>query len=196
MLSGLFWIKNMKKLIAVFGPANCTPGDELYDAAERLGGGLAHAGFIVVTGGYGGVMEAASKGARNAGGSTVGITAEVYFAKGREANEFITREIKVKSASDRLMELLDLPDAWIAIGQSSGTLVEVATAWDYMVKWHLPMKPLLLVGESWREFLKYLDGHSKTESLMESCLTVELALERLKEIFGEQQSLPDLEVIQ
>jgi len=186
----------MKKLIGVFGPTNCQPGDPLYDAAELLGRGLAQAGFIVVTGGYGGVMEAASKGARNADGSTVGVTAEVYFAKGREANEFISREIKVKSASDRLMELLDIPDAWIAIGLSSGTLVEIATAWDYMTKSHLPMKPLLLVGESWREFLHYLDGHSKTEPLMEFCLNVEFALERLKQIFGEQQRLPDLDIIQ
>jgi len=186
----------MKKLIAVFGPSDCKSGDVLYDSAEKLGYELAIAGFVVVTGGYGGVMEAASKGARKSNGSAIGITAEVYFAKGCEANEYVSREIKVKSAADRLMELLDLPDAYIAIGQSSGTLVEVTMAWDYMTKGFLPNKPLLLIGETWRKFLDYIESDSMTESLMESCSTQEIAVNRLKEIFGEQKRLPDLEIIQ
>jgi uncharacterized protein (TIGR00730 family) len=189
----------MKKLVAVFGPARCLRGDARYVAAEELGKLLAQAGFAIVTGGYEGVMEAASKGARSAGGSAIGVTAEVYFAKGREANEYLTREVRVKSAADRLMELLDLPDAFIAIGNSTGTLTEVAMAWDYMVKGFLPMKPLLLAGESWKGFVEYVEREEQFQPhlhLIELHETPQSAVGRLIDFFGPQQRLPDLEVIQ
>lgn len=188
----------MKKLVAVFGPAHCVAGERLYADAERLGRLLAEAGFAVVTGGYDGVMEAASRGARNANGTVIGVTAEVYYAKGREANSYLTREIRVKSATDRLMELLDLPDAWCAIGNSTGTLAEVAMAWDYMTKGFIEKKPLLLIGESWLEFVAYVNAETHFApwlDLMEYCPTVEAAADRFISIFGEQPRLPDLEVM-
>jgi len=189
----------MKKLVGVFGPARCLQGEALYDAAEQLGQLLAESGFAVVTGGYQGVMEAASKGARSANGTAIGVTAEVYFAKGREANEYLTREVRVKSAADRLMELLDLPDAFIAIGNSTGTLSEVAMAWDYMIKKFLPSKPLLLVGESWKSFVEYVENEEHFQPylfMIEHCAKPEQAVRRLIELFGPQQKLPDLEILQ
>lgn len=188
----------MKKLIAIFGPAECLAGERLFDDAERLGLLLAEAGFAIVTGGYDGVMEASSKGASQAGGSVIGITADVYYAKGREANPYLTREIRVKSATDRLMELLDLPDAWCAIGNSTGTLAEVAMAWDYSTKGFIERKPLLLIGGSWAEFTTYVSSEGQFApflNLIEHSLTVEAAAERLIAIFGKQPRIPELEVI-
>ncbi len=188
----------MKKLVAVFGPAKCLAGERLYDDAERLGHLLAAAGFAAVTGGYDGVMEAASKGAREAGGAVIGVTAEVYYVRGREANSFLSREIRVKSATDRLMELLDLPDAWCAIGNSTGALAEVAMAWDYMTKGFIERKPLLLIGESWKEFLSYANSDQQFApwlDKLEYCPTVEAAIDRLISLFGEQPRMPELEVI-
>jgi uncharacterized protein (TIGR00725 family) len=188
----------MKKLIGVFGPGDVPTGDVLFHEAERFGELLASSGFAVVTGGYGGVMEAASKGARAAGGQAIGVTAEVYFARGREANAYLTREVGVKSATDRLMELLDLPDAWTAIGNSTGTLAEVAMAWDYITKEFLPAKPILLIGKSWKGFLEYVSNEpqfSRRMHLIEHHDTSELAMEALLRVFGPQRSLPDLEII-
>ncbi len=170
----------------------------LLDDAEHLGALLARAGFAVVTGGYDGVMRAASKGAREAGGQAIGVTAEVYFAKGREANEYLTREVRVKSATDRLMELLDLPDAFTAIGNSTGTLAEVAMAWDYMTKGFLEPKPLLLIGASWKEFVEYV-GNKKSFKpyvhFVHYCPSAEDALRALVEKFGPQPILPELELL-
>ncbi|SRR5579883_166785 len=188
----------MKKLVAVFGPGRCIVGDALYEDARHLGKLLVGAGFAVVTGGYEGVMEAASKGAREEGGSAVGVTADVYFAKGREANEYITREVRVKSAADRLMELLDLPDAWLAIGNSTGTLTEVAMAWDYMTKGFLPSKPLLLIGEAWRPFVEYVENEEHFEPwlhLMERVESPNNAVERLIQLLGPQERLPELTIL-
>ncbi len=188
----------MKKLVAVFGPGNVDPSDTLYREAERLGALLASAGFAVVTGGYDGVMEAASKGAREAGGQAIGVTAEVYYARGREANRYLTREVRLKSATDRLMELLDLSDAIIAIGNSTGTLAEIAMAWDFLTKGFLPKKPIMLIGSSWKGFIDYLQnerGFAEWVNLVVYHVSPESAVEAILKVFGTQLPLPELQVI-
>ncbi len=188
----------MKKLITVFGPSEALPGDQSYDEALLLGALLAEAEFGIINGGYGGVMEAVSKGSASNGGGAIGVTAEVYYARGREVNEFITREVKVKSHVDRLMELLDLADAYVAVGVSPGTLVEVATAWEFMVKQFFPPKPIVLIGEEWRRICdvlftqQYYFGKSRAVKLVD---IPEEAIEYLVEKFGPQEKLPELNVM-
>lgn len=184
----------MKKIVAVFGPSTCVADDSLYSEARALGRALANAKFSVLTGGYEGVMEAASRGAREEQGTVIGVTAEVYYARGREANEFLTREIKVKSALDQTMELLDLADAYIAIGNSTGTLVEVALAWDYMTKRFLPRKPLILVGENWKSLTKSL-MQDFDQQYMHCVETVQQATVYLSDYFGPTALLPSLDII-
>jgi uncharacterized protein (TIGR00725 family) len=188
----------MKKLITIFGPSDCSAQSALYKTAERLGRSLAESGFGIVNGGYEGVMEAVSKGARSADGGVIGITAEVYFARGREPNEFITKEISVKSASDRLMELLDLADAYIACGISTGTLIEVATAWDYMLKSFMEEKPLVLLGKEWEELCKILfeqAAYKGKEHFVTFAETPGEAVEKLLATFGKQEKLPELNIL-
>jgi hypothetical protein len=188
----------MKKLISVFGPSDCTPGELIYDEAALLGAKLADAGFGVINGGYDGVMEAVSRGAVSAGGGAVGVTAEVYEASGREPNEFITKEVKVKSHTDRLMELLDLADAYVAIGLSPGTLEEVTSAWNMMCKGFIQIKPLILIGIEWRSLCdvlftqEYYAGKSRMIKVVE---TTDDAVHYLAEHFGEQERLPELEIV-
>ena len=188
----------MKKLITIFGSSDCRSGSALYDTAERLGLMLAEAGFGIVNGGYEGVMEAVSKGSRSAGGGVIAVTAEVYFNRGREPNEFITRQVTVKSASDRLMELLDLADAYIACGISPGTLIEVATAWDYMLKRFMEKKPLILLGKEWEDICSILftqDSYKGKEHWVTFVATPEKAVEELNLKFGRQEKLPELDLL-
>ena len=188
----------MKKLITIFGPSECTPETALYQTVERLGALLAEAGFAVVNGGYAGVMEAVSKGAHSAGGGVIGVTAEVYFARGKEANEFLTKEIKVKSANDQLMELIDLADAYIACGISAGTLVEVATAWDYMLKEFMEEKPLILLGKGSEELCTVLfrqEAYTSKERFVTLVRTPEEAIVKLLARFGKQEKLPELKIL-
>ena len=188
----------MKRLITIFGPSGAQPGDHIYSEAEILGVALAEAGYGIVCGGYDGVMEAVSKGAASKGSGVVGVTADVYLGRGRTPNEFITREIKVKSAVDRLMELVDLADAYVAIGISPGTLLEVATAWDMMSKNFLETKPLVLIGDEWRALCDVLLtqewylGKSKFINIVD---TPEEAIDRLNHRLGLQEDLPDIPVL-
>jgi uncharacterized protein (TIGR00725 family) len=174
------------------------PETTLYKSAEHLGELLAEAGFPVVNGGYTGVMEAVSKGAHSVGGGVIGVTAEVYFARDREPNEFLTKEIKVKSANDQLMELIDLADAYIACGISAGTLVEVATAWDYMLKEFMEEKPLILLGKEWEELCNVLftqDAYKGRERFVTLVRTPEEAVGKLFARFGKQERLPELKIL-
>ena len=75
--------------IAVLGSSRAQPGDPVYAQALALGRALAEAGFAVCNGGYGGIMEAVSRGAGAAGGHVVGVTCSVY---GLAPNPWIAEE--------------------------------------------------------------------------------------------------------
>ncbi|RMG50099.1 MAG: LOG family protein, partial [Acidobacteria bacterium] len=66
------------KTVCIFGNSRCSVDAEEYRHAEQLGRLLGRAGAIVCTGGYDGVMEAASRGARRAGGVVIGVTVDIF----------------------------------------------------------------------------------------------------------------------
>jgi uncharacterized protein (TIGR00725 family) len=109
--------------VAVVGPGDASP-QELH-AAEEVGAGLAAAGIVVVTGGLGGVMEAAWRGARSRHGHTLGILP----GEDREAaNGWV--EIAVATGLGELRNglVVRAADALVAVGGGHGTLSEVALA--------------------------------------------------------------------
>jgi len=87
-------VTQSQKVITVFGSSRPRAGDLHYDEARSLGGALAAEGWIVCSGGYGGVMEAVSRGAKEAGGKTLAITAEFFSNR---ANRWIDEEVRVKT---------------------------------------------------------------------------------------------------
>ena len=109
--------------IAVVGPGDASPED--LARAEEVGAGLADLGAVVVTGGLGGVMEAACRGARSRRGRTLGI---VPGDDGVAANGWV--EIAVASGMGELRNglVVRASDAVVAIGGGHGTLSEVALA--------------------------------------------------------------------
>lgn len=188
----------MKKLITIFGPSECSVGDPPYDRAYELGGLLGGAGFAIVTGGYDGVMEAASKGAHEAGGRTIGVTANVFHNRGRIVNDYVKKELRVSSANDQLMELISLADAYVACGISPGTLVEIASVWDFLIKKFVEPKPFILLGDEWQPLYdslvsqpSYLD---KTHFVTLVSRTAQ-AFDVIFAAFGPQEMLPELTVI-
>ncbi len=109
--------------VAVVGPGEASP-QELH-AAEDLGAGLAAAGAVVVTGGLGGVMEAACRGARSRRGRTIGILP----GEDREAaNGWVEIAIATGLGELRNGLVVRAADALVAVGGAYGTLSEVALA--------------------------------------------------------------------
>lgn len=144
----------MKKelIISVFGSSRPRENDADYAEARALGSALARKGFAVCTGGYGGTMEAVSRGAKDAGGKAYGVTAEFFSAA--KANEWIDVEVRVKTWQERLFEIIRLADGIVACKGGTGTLAELAVAWEMMNKAVIPPKPFVALGTFWQPILK------------------------------------------
>jgi uncharacterized protein (TIGR00725 family) len=134
-------------IVTVFGSSRPVEGDPDYAAARELGWALASKGLTVCTGGYGGVMEAASRGAKDAGGRTLAITASFFQSK---ANQWVDEEIRVDTWDRRLFELIRRGDAWVVCKGGTGTLVELAMIWEMLNKGVLPHKPFVVFGDFWK----------------------------------------------
>ncbi len=134
------------RIVSVFGSSRPSEGDEEYRTAYAVGKSLALAGFTVCNGGYGGTMEASARGARDAGGKTIGVVTE-YFS--RRANPSINRTIVTKSLLRRLTKLMELGEAYVVLQGGTGTLLELAAVWEYMNKQLMRPKPILVVGSFW-----------------------------------------------
>jgi uncharacterized protein (TIGR00725 family) len=141
---------NKEKIITVFGSSRPQGHDPEYREARELGKALAQQGFAVCSGGYGGVMEAVSRGAKDAGGKTYGVTAEFF---GRKANEWVDVEVRKKTWEERLFSLIELGDGFVACKGGTGTLVELAVVWEMLNKSVIPAKPFAVCGQFWQPIL-------------------------------------------
>ena len=126
--------------VAVIGPS--TADAELLESAERCGRLLARAGVVVISGGMGGVMAAASRGAASAGGLTVGIL------PGRDpeaANQWVGVPIATGMGEARNALVVAAAQAQLAVGLSWGTLSEISLAMSAgkpVIALHAAMLPL------------------------------------------------------
>jgi uncharacterized protein (TIGR00725 family) len=111
--------------VAVIGGRAAEEGDELWVLAAEVGRGLAEAGVTVVCGGGGGVMEAAARGAAEAGGSVIGI---VPGESPDDANEYCTHVVATGIGHARNLAVVSSGEAVIAIGGEWGTLSEIGFA--------------------------------------------------------------------
>jgi uncharacterized protein (TIGR00725 family) len=154
------------RTITIFGSSLPREGGETYTEALRLGRLLAEAGFTLCNGGYGGLMEATARGAREAGGHTVGVTCAVWPQK---ANRWIVEEVRTQSFSERLMTLIERGDAYIVLPGGTGTLAELALVWEMMNKSSLSRtvggrKPLLVMTPYWLPVIDCLKQEGQLNS--------------------------------
>lgn len=129
-----------KRHVSVVGSGRCgqdEAGRALYAAAVELGGRLARAGFVVVCGGLAGVMEGACRGAREAGGRTIGILPSDDRAT---ANAWVEVPVVTGLGHMRNMLVVANGDVVVALGGGFGTLSEVALA-------RKTGKPVVAVGD-------------------------------------------------
>ena len=140
-----------EKIVTVFGSSRPREGDGEYKEARELGRALAGQGFAVCSGGYGGVMEAASRGAKERAGKTYGVTAEFFQ---RKANEWVDVEVRKKTWEERLFALIAMGDGFVACKGGTGTLVELAMVWEMLNKSVMKAKPCVVLGDFWQPILE------------------------------------------
>lgn len=113
----------MSRYAAVVGGGTCTTSEAA--TARSVGRGLAEAGFVVVTGGLGGVMEAACSGAHEAGGTTIGLLPGTDRAA---ANPDVDVALPTGMGEMRNVLVVRSVDVVVAVGGGHGTLSEIAFA--------------------------------------------------------------------
>lgn len=143
--------------ICVFGTYK-NLGKKEKEEVIRLGRLLAENGIIVVSGGFGGTMEDVSRGAKLAGGKTIGVT---YYRNEdipyKRANEFIDEEIKTKNIFERINVMMKISDGFIVLQGGTGTLLELAAVLEHINKGMVSPKPIIAIGDFWRDTVKNLD---------------------------------------
>jgi hypothetical protein len=144
-----------RPLIAVFGSSTVCDSDPPYRLAYQLGRELARSGAGVMTGGYGGTMEACSRGAHEVGGHVVGVTVDLFEKRG-PVNRWVKERVHMPTLYQRLQYLVDHADGFIGLPGSLGTLTEVFLTWTLLSVSGRPHAPLVLLGDPWPAILETL----------------------------------------
>ncbi len=145
-----------ERIVTIFGGSRCPENSEEYKQAKELGGRLAEAGFTICTGGYLGVMEAASKGAREKGGRVLGIVMNQF--KG-EPNRFLTDKVATKHFYERLQNLIERSVGFVALRGGMGTVTEISLVWNKLQTRVINERPLVLLGECWKPVVECWQKH-------------------------------------
>ena len=141
------------KAVSVFGSSQVHPGSPAYDEARLVGTLLAREGLTVCSGGYGGVMEAVSRGAKEAGGFVIGVTSKMFT--GRGANRWVDEEVQTETFIERLRTLIGLGHGYLALKGGIGTLTEISLVWSLLQTHSIPRGPLVLLRDPWEGLLGF-----------------------------------------
>ena len=139
------------KIVTIFGGSKCNENSEEYGQAVEIGTRLAEAGFTICTGGYLGVMEAASRGAREKGGRVFGIVMNQFKA---EPNRYLTDKVASAHFYERLQNLITRSVGFIALRGGMGTVTEISLVWNKLQTGVLEPRPLVLLGDCWRNVIR------------------------------------------
>jgi len=148
--------------VSVFGSARTIPANPHYRAAVEVGRLLAEAGFEVITGGGPGIMEAANKGARLAGGRSIGCNIELPFEQG--ANPYLDRLVEFRYFAVRKTMFVKYSCAFIIFPGGFGTFDELFEALTLIQTGKISNFPVILFGRAyWAGLVRWLEARVASE---------------------------------
>jgi uncharacterized protein (TIGR00730 family) len=148
--------------VSIFGSARTKPDDRYYKAAEETARLLSDAGFAVITGGGPGIMEAANKGAVDAGGRSVGCNIELPFEQGM--NEYVRIAVNFRYFFVRKTMFVKYAEGFIIFPGGFGTMDELFESLTLIQTGKVRNFPVILYGrEYWQGLLDWLHGTMLTD---------------------------------
>ena len=142
--------------VTVFGSARLKSDSPYYELARKMGAAIAQLGFTVMTGGGPGIMEAANRGAREAGGRSVGCNIELPMEQ--EPNEYLDRFVNLHYFFVRKTLLVKYSYAFVILPGGVGTLDEMFEAITLIQTRKIKSFPVVIMGtDYWRELLPLID---------------------------------------
>lgn len=148
-------LSKVHNAVTVFGSARLKPGDKYYQMAEKLGMLLAQSGFSVITGGGPGIMEAANKGAAEAGGQSVGMNIKLPFEQ--KPNPYANLQLDYKYFFIRKVMFVKYAMAYVIMPGGYGTMDEFFEALTLIQTKRVKSFPVILMGRDyWQGLLDWL----------------------------------------
>jgi uncharacterized protein (TIGR00730 family) len=141
--------------VTVFGSARIKPGDPHYELTRKMGAAIARLGFTVITGGGPGIMEAANRGAKEAGGRSVGCTIELPSEQ--PTNVYLDRCVRMHYFFARKTLLVKYSYAFVVMPGGAGTLDELFEALTLIQTGKIKNFPIVIMGtDYWKELLHFI----------------------------------------
>jgi uncharacterized protein (TIGR00730 family) len=166
-VEGFDTLSQITPAVTVFGSARAQPGEFPYDMAEAIGREIAKAHFTLVTGGGPGVMEAACKGAFQAGGKTVGLNIELPLEQ--KANPYATISLHFHYFFVRKVMLVKYATAFVLLPGGFGTLDELFETVTLIQTHKIRPFPMILVGRDyWRGLVDWLRGQAVARGYLDA----------------------------
>ncbi len=148
-------LSKVHNAVTIFGSARLKPGDKYYQMAEKLGMLLAQSGFSVITGGGPGIMEAANKGAAEAGGQSVGMNIKLPFEQ--KPNPYANLQLDYKYFFIRKVMFVKYAMAYVIMPGGYGTMDEFFEALTLIQTKRVKSFPVILMGRDyWQGLLDWL----------------------------------------
>jgi uncharacterized protein (TIGR00730 family) len=164
-VEGIENLHDLGPAVTIFGSARILPENPVYQKAEQLAGLFVKNGFSVITGGGGGVMEAANKGAANAGGSSVGLNIKLPFEQ--VPNSYANLKVEFKYFFIRKVMFLKYASAYIALPGGFGTMDEVFEVMTLIQTKRVKPFPIILVGkEYWSGLMDWIQVHLRDPAMI------------------------------
>ena len=156
-VAGFDALSKLPKAVTVFGSARTTPEDASYQLGVDVGRKLAEHSYAVITGGGPGIMEAANRGAHEAGGLSVGLGIELPHEQG--LNEYVDLGLNFRYFFARKTMFLKYSQAFICLPGGMGTMDEFFEVMCMVQTGKVPNYPIVLMGtEYWSGLLEWMDN--------------------------------------
>lgn len=156
-VEGFGTLSELGPAVSVFGSARTARDHPLYASAVQLGGALARAGYATITGGGPGIMEAANKGAADAGGPSVGLGIELPFEQ--SLNKHVNLGINFRYFFVRKVMFLKYAQGFVVLPGGFGTLDELFEALTLVQTQKVTSFPIVLFGRSyWQGLLDWVQA--------------------------------------
>ena len=156
-VEGFGLLAELGPAVSIFGSARTARGSAEYETAERIASGLVKAGYAVITGGGPGIMEAANKGAVEAGGVSVGLGIELPKEMG--LNDYVEVGLEFRYFFVRKTCFIKYSQAFVVLPGGFGTMDELFEALTLVATGKVTKFPIVLVGRDyWSGLLSWLKG--------------------------------------
>jgi uncharacterized protein (TIGR00730 family) len=164
-VEGVEALHELGPAVSIFGSARTQPDDPVYAHASKIAAAFAKNGFSVITGGGGGVMEAANKGATEAGGNSVGLNIKLPFEQ--KPNSFANVQVEFNYFFIRKVMFMKYASAYIGLPGGFGTLDEIFEVMTLIQTRRIKPFPVILAGSDyWSGLLGWIRQRLRDDGMI------------------------------